>query len=356
MIAHEIAPVAVSSENSDNSAQRWADAIAYFESNCASLRGGRTPEKCNINSIIDVSYSMDGRKLTAVKLGLCSLVANLASTDEMNITAFSSRTKPVTPGFVAGAVLKQKLPKWMEALHTDGSTACYDATISGIVKLREHQHHPNSAPNDKYIVVTLTDGVDNESVSTTHDVLRHLCAPGLDRFMFVMMAVDMEKRHERRFRSWVDLLHTKQIRVNVKTGSALVGIFKENLLCRILHTESTNPRFLQVGGEAYVPSEDGAATGACTASEIFGPLRADLLRTLPSEPASRSLRRKRSGDEEDSDSDDDDIDGGRCRSPAVSSCYSESFGSDDGDYDDFDDDNDNDDDVSTRSSLSACFV
>ena len=73
--------------NMDNSVSRWAQAIQYYHKSCSTIRSNRTDEKCRCTAVIDVSSSMEGKFLICVKLGLCSLIANLNDDDEMNITA-----------------------------------------------------------------------------------------------------------------------------------------------------------------------------------------------------------------------------------------------------------------------------
>ena len=63
--------------STDNSATRWKNALNYYRQNCSHIRSARTNEKIRCVAIMDTSYSMDGRRIICVKLGLCSLLANL---------------------------------------------------------------------------------------------------------------------------------------------------------------------------------------------------------------------------------------------------------------------------------------
>jgi uncharacterized protein YegL len=238
-------------QNWDNSVERWADAIDYFNTSCATLREGNTGEHCCVNAVIDVSGSMDGSKLIAVKLGICSLVANLSDEDEMNIMSFSGKVKHLTDGFVPVRDLRRSVPSLLHGLHTDGCTAFYDAVIKGITTFRSHcrEVEPVKDRKKKNIMIALTDGADNESCHKARHVLQHICNPGISQFMFLLVAADMQRREERSFQEWMDLVHCKQVSVSVKTGTRLVGVFKEMLLSRILQTEADNARFLQLPGE-----------------------------------------------------------------------------------------------------------
>lgn len=109
-----------------------------------------------------------------------------------------------------------------------------------------------------------------------------------------MVAVDMHIRQEQNFLSWMELRHCKQISVNVHSGSMLVQVFREVLLNRILQTESTNSRFLQLGEGSVIDNPDVPAV------QPVSMLREDILRQR--------------------DADQADLD--RSYSPAVSRCQS----------------------------------
>lgn len=259
--------------NCVNTAARWSQAIEHYSQSCSSVRAERTAGICRCNAIIDISGSMEGKKLIAVKLGLCSLLANFSENDEMNITAFSGRSRPITDGFLPVAQLRQVVPRLLENLQVDGCTACYDAIIQGIGALRTRCDIADDSTPHKNVAIVLTDGDDNESVTSPHDVESHLCRPGINSFMFIMVAVAMSAREEMRFRSWMDLSHCKQISVSVKTGTSLVGVFKEMLLSRILQSDITaSGRFLGQGG---VPIDH---TTSFVNSQELASLRNNMLR------------------------------------------------------------------------------
>lgn len=262
--------------NRENNVARWSQAIDHYTRNCAGVREARTPDLCRCTAIIDISGSMEGKKLTAVKLGLCSLISGLDDCDEMNITAFASHCFPVTDGFLPVLQLRNALPALLADLRVDGCTACYDAIIQGIHGLRNRiETHPNPSMT-KNISVVLTDGEDNESKFKPVHVEHHLCSPGISSFMFIMVAVAMTSREERHFRRWMDMGHCKQISVSVKTGSSLVGVFKEMMLSRILQSEVTGGRFLEDGGVAL--QHDPFAHNWETSTEAFNSIRQSLMR------------------------------------------------------------------------------
>jgi uncharacterized protein YegL len=268
----EESEMSVDIRNWQNTASRWSQAIEHYTQNCSTIRAERTADICRCNAIIDISGSMEGKKLIAVKLGLCSLIANFSDMDEMNITAFSGRSRPVTDGFLQVAQLREVIPRLLENLQVDGCTACYDAVIQGIKALRTRCDDATDSAPHKNVTIVLTDGDDNESKTSPLDVERHLCSPGINSFMFIMVAVAMSAREEKRFRNWMDLGHCKQISVNVKTGTSLVGVFKEMLLSRILQSDvATSGRFLEHGGVAI-------EADACVDSEAFASLRNNMLR------------------------------------------------------------------------------
>lgn len=346
---------AIDVTNGNNKAERWEQAILFYRENCAHIRSSRSKERVRCVAIMDTSYSMDGRRLICVKLGLCSLLANFEADDEVNMMKFDSKVTSVTAGFKPVGELLTQAPQLLQDMNTDGCTACYDAIVEGITNMRDRASLCQSFAAEasdvpfKNVAIALTDGEDNESVHTARSVERLLVNPRMSQFMFLMVAVDMTKRSERKFRSWMDLSHCKQVRVNVRTGSSLVGVFKEMLLCRILQTESTSPRFLQ----SSALSEGGAEEGLTEEEHLA--LRASLLRVGVGAPGADICHpRKRgggdnySGDEDDED--DMDIDAlrfGREGSEGVSSVCSCS----DGGFDHDDDDDCNND---WRGGLNSC--
>jgi hypothetical protein len=391
-----IQDLSVDVKNSDNSVRRWETALATYSqqnetssgSTVMNEGGGGGPSRSQgrvvLNALIDISGSMQGTKLIAVKLGLSALISQLEDKDVMNITSFSDRSQSITGGFQTIGSLKRILPVLLNALLDDGSTAFFDAVIEGIRHLRHYSHgrvvlNDNSAllvnqqvnnnnnnnipvvvitpeENQKCIVIALTDGEDNASRYSSPQILYRLSNPGINNFMFVLLAVDMGENEERTFGSWMELRYCKQISVNIRSGSKLVQIFKEVLINRILMTEVNNARFYQfnssnesntVGTTAnpitniiiddnYNNSNNPVTVAApsaapiidfdrddenlimnyraASAQQVFQTLRTDLLR----QHNTNNNTRMRTGDE-----DDEDNDSGGNLSRAVSRCNSE---------------------------------
>lgn len=258
-----------------------------------------------INALIDQSYSMEGTKLIAVKLGLCALISQLEDYDIINITSFSDRTQTITGGFQTTATVKSFLPKLLYNLQPNGSTSLFDTVIEGIRHLRNYsqgrqvviapdRYHPppsylpkSSTPltpseHQKIICIPLTDGEDTCSKMTSSQVLYRLTRPGIDNFMFILLAIDMRRDEERMFRSWMELRHCKQISVNIRSGSRLVQIFKEVLLERILQSNLDDGRFYRMNGDpaCIVTGEQDRALRQqrIREEEIFQAIPSNLIR------------------------------------------------------------------------------
>jgi hypothetical protein len=407
-----IQDLSVDVKNSDNSVRRWETALAtYSQQNeigsgsTVMNEGGpsRSQGRVVLNALIDISGSMQGTKLIAVKLGLSALISQLEDNDVMNITSFSDRSHSITGGFQTIGSLKRILPVLLNALLDDGSTAFFDAVIEGIRHLRHysqgrvvlndtntHQqtnnnNNNNNVPvvvitpeeNQKCIVIALTDGEDNASRYSSPHILYRLSNPGINNFMFVLLAVDMGENEERTFRSWMELRYCKQISVNIRSGSKLVQIFKEVLINRILMTDVNNARFYQFNNsnsnnnsnnnDSTVGTTTNPITNvltdnsnitppavaavnppiidfdrddenlimnyrAASAQQVFQTLRTDLLRQHNNN--TNNSTRMRTGDEDD----EDDGSGGNL-SRAVSRCNSEC------DFNIHDDNNNNNNDI-----------
>lgn len=269
---------AVDVSNMDNSVERWKRAVEYYRSSGASIRRDRTEENIRCVAIMDTSYSMDGTRLICVKLGLCSLLANFESDDEVSLISFATKVQSVTDGFKPVSELVEVAPKLLHDMDTNGCTACYDAIVDGITKMRDRVSmfgsFSSSHKRFKNVAIVLTDGDDNESIHTPRSVEKFLISPGMKTFMFLFVAVEMSRRSELKFRRWMEMSHCKQVSVSVRTGSALVGVFKEMLLCRILQSEGTSTRFIQNGSCVEAKCEN-------LQDVEIDELRCHLLRTMP---------------------------------------------------------------------------
>lgn len=271
-------------KNERNTIERWQQALRYYRKsngpngpNGPNGRSVRSEERCRCVAVVDVSGSMEGRKLIAVKIGLCSLVANLHENDEISLLIFSEDCSSVSNGFVQVSILLPQLPLLLTQINANGGTAFYDAIIYG---MKAQFIHYNSQ-NDKSILIknvmiVLTDGEDFDSRNTPSEVERYLLSPGVPHFMFILVAVAMTSREEQIFARWLELTHCKQVSVSVRTGSSLVGIFKEMLIGRILQTPTTSNRFLQIE-TTELPSE---AISQLT-STALNELRTQLIRPIP---------------------------------------------------------------------------
>jgi hypothetical protein len=347
----------------------------------------RADGKVIINALIDISGSMAGTKLIAVKLGLCALISQLEDNDIMNITSFSDRSQTITGGFQTVGQLKEFLPYLLFNLRDDGSTAFFNAVIEGIRHLRNYsqgklvqfqlanlnnnnrssfRHGNNNPPpanvpvipttsvtltpeeNQKVILMALTDGEDNASRYTSVQVLYRLAHPGVDNFMFILLAVDMALREEQTFRSWMELRYCKQISVNIRSGSKLVQIFKEVLIQRILQSDVSQGRFYRLADDEAEEDDGGDGendgqtppanppvpidydqedqdllnnrnnTRPLDEGQVFQVLRADLLRQHNTNNTNNN--NYNIGEDGQMLLDDDDA---RAYSPAVSRCNSE---------------------------------
>ena len=241
--------------------QRWRDALDYYSSQVQAIPASaitRTTGRVYFSCVIDVSGSMEGTKLNAVKMGLCAIVASLDVDDMINITSFSDRIRPVTAGFVTILEARRLLPELLVLVEASGSTSMYDATCQGIMDLREKSDRTiEECDGRKYVLVVLTDGEDSSSRRNPEIVRRYLEGPGFDRFMYVLIAVEMQPRQEAAFESWVAMRHCKQMSVSVRTGARLVQIFKESLIDRVLLSEANSNRFYNLSAEVPVYAEEG---------------------------------------------------------------------------------------------------
>jgi hypothetical protein len=229
---------------------------------------------------------MEGTRLMSVKNGLCAVVAGLADDDLINISSFSEDVRSITGGFEPVSTIRRLLPRYLSSLDVEGSTALYNATVDGIVKLRETFESHRGVEEYKYALLVLTDGADTASSRSNESVLRYLAAPGIDRLMVVLVAVEMGRGEEELLQTWVSMRHCKQISVNIRSGKKLVQIFGEALMDRIIISDPLGPRFYNCsnGSTPYQDSADDIRSQGIrqridrSSSPVH--LSADLLRTL----------------------------------------------------------------------------
>jgi len=224
----------------NNSAERWAAALAHFdrerEQRVSTLLpdgAGETPAVVAVKATVDVSGSMQGTKLTAVKLGLCALISQLRPTDYFSICIFNNAVREITPGFLLVDVLRQSLPRLLEAIEADGGTAFYDAVHSSLDSMKAFAAFGKDLDRQRHVVIALTDGEDNSSASNAGGVLQRLADPAINNFMFIVMAVEMSRTQQLQLRPWSELRHCKQMNVSVNSGATLLSSFSELLASRV---------------------------------------------------------------------------------------------------------------------------
>ena len=245
----------------------------------------------------------------SVKNGLCAVVAGLADDDLINISSFSEDVRSITGGFEPVSTIRPLLPRYLSSLDVEGSTALYNATVDGIVKLRETFESHRGVEEYKYALLVLTDGADTASSSSNECVLKYLAAPGIDRLMVVLVAVEMGRGEEELLQTWVSMRHCKQISVNIRSGKKLVQIFGEALMDRIIMSDPLGPRF-------YNCSERSTPYHIRSRGRSPSPVRlsADLLRSRDYSPARSRAASVTGGSDNGNESDDDisvDFDRGR---------------------------------------------
>ena len=124
---------------------------------------------------IDLSGSMSGKRLNAVKVGLCCLAASLKATDTIQLMSFADSVLRLTDGSVPVANFLQILPSLLVCMQASGSTSFYDALTEGFAQL------PVSRPSidcadpihiTRNIFLALTDGEDTASSANSRTVHR----------------------------------------------------------------------------------------------------------------------------------------------------------------------------------------
>ncbi len=116
-----------------------------------------------IGIIVDTSGSM-GTKLPYVEAATLALARGSNPDDEIFAVAFNDTVREVLPGarILAGDI--DHLQTALAALVSQGRTALYDALTTGLDRLE-------AAPGARKVLVLISDGGDNTSRASLHDVL-----------------------------------------------------------------------------------------------------------------------------------------------------------------------------------------
>lgn len=121
----------------------------------------------DIYFILDVSGSMDGKKLNDAKLSLTKMVDEIDPEDRMAIITFDSQAFFKLKPRSAEQIIRQgELQGTLDKIFARGSTALYDAVMLAIDQLHDKSR--------KIILNVLTDGQDNASKITYSQLLKAL--------------------------------------------------------------------------------------------------------------------------------------------------------------------------------------
>ena len=119
---------------------------------------------------VDVSGSMAGRKLDAVKQALERLVAHLVPGDHVGLVAFDSEVRAVVPLVEVTEARRQELRRGIARLTAGSNTNLGGGLLAAVAMLTE-AHPPRGLATR---VILLTDGLANEGPATGHDALVEL--------------------------------------------------------------------------------------------------------------------------------------------------------------------------------------
>ena len=127
------------------------------------------PPLCVI-PVVDVSGSMAGKKLNAVKHALTRLVDHLVPSDRAGLVTFDSRARAVLPVVEITEARKLDLRRAIDALAPGSNTNLAGGILEG-AKLAEAT---TFGAGQRARLIVLTDGLANEGAATTHDALSEL--------------------------------------------------------------------------------------------------------------------------------------------------------------------------------------
>jgi Mg-chelatase subunit ChlD len=176
--------MALLTETTANTAERWASALEELK---RETRIEERPFSINLVIVIDNSGSMAGKRINAVKIGLCCLLASLQPKDRVHLMSFNSELCDLSGGPVNVESISARLPAMLSAIRAEGGTSFYDAVLHGIEKTSALSALSTPDSNDRNVLLCLTDGEDTQSNASAVAVSRscsdnmqtHLCLHAL---------------------------------------------------------------------------------------------------------------------------------------------------------------------------------
>lgn len=301
----------LATENVANNLSRWQMAYGELKQTVAS-RGSVDARDFNINllCILDTSGSMAGKRLNALKLGLCCLVAELQSNDRVSLVSFNSRVNDLSGGFISPDLLGPMLPGVLTGMKAQDSTAFYDAILASLDMMAHAPASVSGLPT-RNIVLALTDGEDTCSTRDLPNVIVRLRIPDLENFMFMTVTVDLEEHVLRTLAPAFYYAHCKRIDVTVRTGRRLIGVFGETVILRILR-DTDEGDFSFFSRERGMVLREGVHEGV-PPNDAPPPYSAQSVH--------QGVPRRLTNDDDDTDYTDSDEELGVARSPTYSAGY-----------------------------------
>jgi len=279
-------------DNWDNSVERWRNALKELQAE-PPLTPPERHFDLDVIVALDVSASMGGVRINAVKLGLCCLLGALRPADRVHLLTFDSEIRDVIGGPLSAAELLPTLPGLLAGIRADGGTRFYDAIlacfdvatasrdsggtdaermaagttsaappVSAVVEVTADAASDDASapasdptptstpapaaaasvasPKRRTAILTLTDGEDTYSEATEGLVQARIRRPGSDHLMFIAVTVDVNRGMLTRLEPWFVYSHSKRMDVTVKTGRRLVALFAETVLLRMLRDDDAS--------------------------------------------------------------------------------------------------------------------
>ena len=121
--------------------------------------GGRT---VYLMVVVDASGSMEGEPMRALKEGLAIASTDINAGNYIGLIAFNDRPQTLVPLAPFERLQHQRFLAGIDALHPDGSTAMYDATMVAIAELMERR---STDPDGRFYILLLTDGETNQGLT-----------------------------------------------------------------------------------------------------------------------------------------------------------------------------------------------
>ena len=179
-----------------------------------------TKKPASVTLLLDTSGSMKGEPMEKAKEGAITFLDQMYAKDEVEIITFNDRITPMVDMAQVSQV-RENARERLRGLFAGGGTHLYDVSD---LALRRITSHRQKEPRRHYGIVLLTDGCDEGSTMSRHDLLDKLPrgdAPEVTKLFTIAYGTEIDKSFLR------ELANRSNARMYESTAKNVVQVYTE---------------------------------------------------------------------------------------------------------------------------------